>query len=41
MNAGNFCAGRLEIADEKKQPLEAAVEKGSICFEGLRGPGGL
>lgn len=26
-------AGRLEIADENKQPLETAVEKGRICFE--------
>jgi hypothetical protein len=25
--------GRLEIADENKQPLEAAVEKGRMCFE--------
>jgi hypothetical protein len=30
--------GRLEIADEQKQPLEAAVEMGSICFKDCGDP---
>lgn len=30
--------GRLEIADEQKQSLEASVEKGSICFKDCASP---
>lgn len=31
-------AGRVEIADENKQPLDAAVENGRICFEACVSP---
>ena len=30
--------GRLEIADEQKQPLKALVEKGKICFKDCETP---
>lgn len=30
--------GRLEVADEQKQPMEALVEQGTICFKDCQTP---